>query len=86
MAVPPRPAALKPPAQTVDPPSSVEHSIHLRLSVIAAIVALALAPALSFTLEKPLYVAQGRAQQCAALLRLFEECVKTADQITEKRK
>ena len=31
-------------------------------------------------------VAQGRAQQCAALLRLFEECVKTADQITEKRK
>ena len=33
-----------------------------------------------------LLVAQGRAQQCVALLRLFEECVKTADQITEKRK
>lgn len=31
-------------------------------------------------------VAQGRAQQCVALLRLFEECLKTADQITEKRK
>lgn len=33
-----------------------------------------------------IFVAQGRAQQCAALLRLFEECLKTADQITEKRK
>jgi hypothetical protein len=31
-------------------------------------------------------VAQGRAQNCAALLRLFQECVQTADQITEKRK
>lgn len=31
-------------------------------------------------------VAQGRAQQSVALLRLFEECLKTADQITEKRK
>jgi len=33
-----------------------------------------------------LQVAQGRAQQCVSLLRLLEECVKTADQITEKRK
>ena len=33
-----------------------------------------------------LQVAQGRAQQCVALLRLLEDCVKTADQITEKQK
>lgn len=33
-----------------------------------------------------LQVAQGRAQQCASLLRLLEECVKTADQISEKSK
>lgn len=31
-------------------------------------------------------VAQGRAQNCAALLRLFQECVQNADQIQEKRK
>lgn len=31
-------------------------------------------------------IAQGRAQQCASLLRLFEECLTTADQIQEKRK
>lgn len=31
-------------------------------------------------------IAQGRAQQCVSLLRLFDECQKTADQITEKRK
>ena len=31
-------------------------------------------------------VAQGRAQQCVSLLRLFDECLKTADQIQEKRK
>jgi hypothetical protein len=30
--------------------------------------------------------AQGRAQQCASLVRLFDECLKTADQIQEKRK
>lgn len=33
-----------------------------------------------------IYQAQGRAQQCVALLRLFDECRKTADQIQEKRK
>ena len=33
-----------------------------------------------------LQVAQGRAQQCVSLLRLFEDCVKTADQITEKKR
>lgn len=33
-----------------------------------------------------LQVAQGRAQQCVSLLRLFEDCIRTADQITEKRK
>lgn len=33
-----------------------------------------------------LFVAQGRAQSCVALLRLFEDCLKAADQIQEKRK
>jgi hypothetical protein len=33
-----------------------------------------------------LQVAQGRAQQSASLLRLLEECVKTADQMTEKNR
>jgi hypothetical protein len=33
-----------------------------------------------------LQVAQGRAQQCVSLLRLFEECIRTADQITEKKR
>lgn len=33
-----------------------------------------------------LQVAQGRAQACAALLRLFDDCRKSADQIEEKRK
>lgn len=31
-------------------------------------------------------VAQGRAQQCVALLRLLENCVKAADQILEKKR
>jgi hypothetical protein len=31
-------------------------------------------------------VAQGRAQQCVSLLRLFEDCVRAADQIAEKKK
>jgi hypothetical protein len=31
-------------------------------------------------------VSQGRAQQCASLLRLFDECMTTADQIQDKRK
>lgn len=29
---------------------------------------------------------QGQAQQCGLLLRLFDECLKMADQIQEKRK
>ena len=33
-----------------------------------------------------IFVAQGRAQQCVSLLRLFQECRQTADQIQEKRK
>jgi hypothetical protein len=33
-----------------------------------------------------LQVTQGRAQQCVSLLRLLEDCVRTADQIAEKRK
>jgi hypothetical protein len=33
-----------------------------------------------------LQVAQGRAQACAALLRLMDDCRKSADQIEEKRK
>ena len=81
MAVPPRPAALKPPAQTVDPPSSVEHSIHLRLSVIAAIVALALAPALSFTLEKPLYVALPALAYGGVMLFVHREARRGRDYI-----
>lgn len=31
-------------------------------------------------------IAQGRAREAASLLRMFETCLKTADQITEKRK
>jgi hypothetical protein len=31
-------------------------------------------------------VAQGRAQNCVALLGIFEGCVRAADQIQEKRK
>jgi hypothetical protein len=31
-------------------------------------------------------VAQGRAQNCVALLRLFKDCIQVADQIQEKRK
>lgn len=31
-------------------------------------------------------VAQGRAQACVALLRLFEDCLQTADQIKERKK
>ena len=31
-----------------------------------------------------IFVAQGRAQQCASLLRLFEECVRAADQLEKK--
>lgn len=30
--------------------------------------------------------AQGRARESASLLRMFETCLKTADQLTEKRK
>jgi hypothetical protein len=30
-------------------------------------------------------IAQGRARECGALLRLFSECLKTADQIMEKK-
>lgn len=33
-----------------------------------------------------IFRAQGQAQQCVMLLRLFEECLKTADQIQEKSK
>ena len=33
-----------------------------------------------------LFVAQGRARESASLLRMLETCLKTADQITEKRK
>ena len=32
------------------------------------------------------YVAQGRAREAASLLRTFQMCLKTADQITEKKK
>lgn len=32
------------------------------------------------------FVAQGRAREAASLLRLMEHCLKTADQIQEKRK
>lgn len=32
------------------------------------------------------YIAQGRAREASSLLRMFETCLKTADQITEKRK
>ena len=32
------------------------------------------------------YLAQGRAREAASLLRALENCLKTADQITEKRK
>lgn len=33
-----------------------------------------------------LFVAQGRAREAASLLRMMENCQKTADQITGKRK
>lgn len=33
-----------------------------------------------------LFLAQGRARESASLLRLLETCLKTADQIAEKRK
>jgi len=33
-----------------------------------------------------IFANQGRAQQCVSLLRLFQECRQTADQIQEKRK
>lgn len=33
-----------------------------------------------------LFIAQGRARESASLLRMLEGCLKTADQITEKRK
>ena len=32
------------------------------------------------------YIAQGRAREASSLLRMFETCLKTADQITEKRR
>ncbi len=32
------------------------------------------------------FIAQGRARESASLLRMFETCLKTADQIAEKRK
>jgi len=33
-----------------------------------------------------IFISQGRAREAASLLRMFESCLKTADQITEKRK
>lgn len=33
-----------------------------------------------------LFISQGRAREAASLLRMLESCLKTADQITEKRK
>jgi len=33
-----------------------------------------------------LFIAQGRAREATSLLRMLETCLKTADQITEKRK
>lgn len=33
-----------------------------------------------------IFISQGRAREAASLLRMFETCLKTADQITEKRK